>query len=236
MSSQYFLCPRCKTQVFVGNNFCGNCALQFGIPQNYQQQFNHFASKKKNSLIGLWVTIGIIGFCALCGIFGRLSNTDRPKQTVSIAQTEHTKPVSLKSSSTPATSAPESKKEFTEISSNKKATIISENANLRKTPEMSSEILEVVPKGEEIAVIKQKGAWFQIQYNEQTGWLHGNTFRLHEQPISTPKTETYEPPPVRAKPFKSSSSDSYYIRGPRGGCYYINRNGNKTYVDRSMCN
>ncbi len=27
-----------------------------------------------------------------------------------------------------------------------------------------------------------------------------------------------------------------YIRGPRGGCYYINGNGNKTYVDRSLCN
>ena len=26
-----------------------------------------------------------------------------------------------------------------------------------------------------------------------------------------------------------------YITGPRGGCYYINSNGNKTYVDRSMC-
>ncbi len=25
------------------------------------------------------------------------------------------------------------------------------------------------------------------------------------------------------------------IRGRRGGCYYINRNGNKTYVDRSLC-
>lgn len=25
------------------------------------------------------------------------------------------------------------------------------------------------------------------------------------------------------------------IRGPRGGCYYINGNGNKTYVDRSRC-
>lgn len=24
-------------------------------------------------------------------------------------------------------------------------------------------------------------------------------------------------------------------RGPRGGCYYINRNGNKTYVDRDCC-
>lgn len=26
-----------------------------------------------------------------------------------------------------------------------------------------------------------------------------------------------------------------YYTGPRGGCYYINRNGNKTYVDRSVC-
>ncbi|WP_439554773.1 hypothetical protein [Dyadobacter sp.] len=26
-----------------------------------------------------------------------------------------------------------------------------------------------------------------------------------------------------------------YITGPRGGCYYINGNGNKTYVDRSLC-
>ena len=26
------------------------------------------------------------------------------------------------------------------------------------------------------------------------------------------------------------------ITGPKGGCYYINKNGNKTYVDRSECN
>ncbi len=25
-------------------------------------------------------------------------------------------------------------------------------------------------------------------------------------------------------------------KGPQGGCYYINSNGNKTYVDRSECN
>lgn len=24
--------------------------------------------------------------------------------------------------------------------------------------------------------------------------------------------------------------------GPKGGCYYINANNNKTYVDRSYCN
>ncbi len=31
------------------------------------------------------------------------------------------------------------------------------------------------------------------------------------------------------------SSSRRYYRGPRGGCYYINSNGNKTYVDGSYC-
>ena len=31
------------------------------------------------------------------------------------------------------------------------------------------------------------------------------------------------------------SRSAKYITGPRGGCYYINSNGNKTYVDRSLC-
>lgn len=35
--------------------------------------------------------------------------------------------------------------------------------------------------------------------------------------------------------YRSNSSRSYH-RGSRGGCYYINSNGNKTYVDRSKCN
>ncbi len=40
---------------------------------------------------------------------------------------------------------------------------------------------------------------------------------------------------------KSDSSCGYHKghelhKGPRGGCYYINDNGNKTYVGRSECN
>ncbi len=34
----------------------------------------------------------------------------------------------------------------------------------------------------------------------------------------------------------TSARSKTYRRGPRGGCYYINRNGNKTYVARSKCN
>lgn len=37
---------------------------------------------------------------------------------------------------------------------------------------------------------------------------------------------TYSPP---------TTKKSGYITGPRGGCYYINGNGNKSYVDRSLC-
>ena len=31
-------------------------------------------------------------------------------------------------------------------------------------------------------------------------------------------------------------TSSQYMLGPRGGCYYLNSSGNKTYVDHSYCN
>lgn len=34
----------------------------------------------------------------------------------------------------------------------------------------------------------------------------------------------------------NKSTGRTYIRGTRGGCYYINSKGNKTYVERSLCN
>jgi hypothetical protein len=33
----------------------------------------------------------------------------------------------------------------------------------------------------------------------------------------------------------TSTNSRNYITGPRGGCYYINANGNKVYVDHSYC-
>lgn len=72
-------------------------------------------------------------------------------------------------------------------------------------------------------------------------------FRL---PKPTQKTKTIQTKPAtQAKEEESATSSSGrittysqpttkpsgYITGSRGGCYYINRNGNKTYVDRSLC-
>ncbi len=50
--------------------------------------------------------------------------------------------------------------------------------------------------------------------------------------ISNPTTLVTPPPSV---PIPATSSRTY-IRGPRGGCYYLNRSGNKVYVDKSLCN
>lgn len=48
--------------------------------------------------------------------------------------------------------------------------------------------------------------------------------------------QTRKRKPHRGTAATAGSMDRKLIRGPRGGCYYINRNGNKTYVDRSLCN
>jgi hypothetical protein len=47
-----------------------------------------------------------------------------------------------------------------------------------------------------------------------------------------------KPAPTRQRVYRSraSAANRYLIRGPRGGCYYINSSGNKVYVDRSLCN
>jgi len=41
--------------------------------------------------------------------------------------------------------------------------------------------------------------------------------------------------PVPTSPSRRSAAGGYTL-GPRGGCYYINSHGNKTYVDHSYCN
>lgn len=81
------------------------------------------------------------------------------------------------------------------------------------------------------------------------------------EPTQTPTIEIIQPRPVQklkvpqSKPAPQASKEesaqsgserittysqpaakpSGYITGPHGGCYYINRNGKKTYVDRSLC-
>jgi len=122
------------------------------------------------------------------------------------------------------------------------ATVISENANLRGTPSEKGKVVETLRRDTSVEVIKQKDAWFLVQSTEYVGWIRGNTIRLTDG-RSVPITERAAPNVSEPKYIyipqttEQPTTDSrIYIRGPRGGCYYINSTGKKTYVDHSLCN
>ena len=131
------------------------------------------------------------------------------------------------------------------VTAQRYARVISENANLRETPSVTGESSLEVPEETLVKILDEKLPWYVVRIGNRVGWMHGDTLefvitstpsqRLSEQSITpdyTPKTS----PPSDGHTPPSSSANSGYIRGPRGGCYYISGSGRKVYVDRSMCN
>ncbi len=115
------------------------------------------------------------------------------------------------------------------------ATVTAENANLRGTPTNKGKIVDTLPKDTLLEVFQQKGVWYLVQAQDYVGWIHGNIIALKdsEEFADKPSGKTDLKDPASRK---NNSNQKTYIRGPRGGCYYINSNGNKTYVNRSLCN
>lgn len=132
------------------------------------------------------------------------------------------------------------------------ATVISQQANLRGTPSTAGKIVDKVRQNDVVEVIRQRGAWFLVQTDSFAGWLHGDTIRLNDgitfgiaddvdPNYYRPESPTPRPvarqtaAPAQTPQRSNTGSRSGYILGPRGGCYYINSRGNKTYVSRSLC-
>jgi Bacterial SH3 domain len=128
----------------------------------------------------------------------------------------------------------------TTIAQTRTARVIAENANLRETPSITGLAKSEVPEGTIVKILDEKLPWYVVRVGDRVGWMHGanllfmvsTTTTSEREPVKvvTP-AETYSlPEPTR------STADKVYIRGPRGGCYYISGSGRKVYVDRSMCN
>lgn len=165
------ICPRCQITIVSDALFCKNCGTAFNVQP-----------LRTNSIsTPVIVIIAVVAVCALCGLFGLLSSNRK---------TEVAKPANSYVSSTPAANSSEdasSVRNLVEASSssntgqtknNKLATVISENVNLRETANSNGAVIQTLPEGAEIEVIRQKGAWFYVSAGGQSGWLHGNTIRL----------------------------------------------------------
>ena len=131
------------------------------------------------------------------------------------------------------------------------ARVISENANLRETPAVAGTATQEIPEETLVKVLDEKLPWYVVRIGNRVGWMHGDTLEFITTGTSEQKQD-YSPAPYltspgdstreqrTAAPTRSGASGGAggggYIRGPRGGCYYISGSGRKVYVDRSMCN
>ena len=118
------------------------------------------------------------------------------------------------------------------------AQVIAEKANLRESPSTTGLAKDEVAEGVVVKILDEKLPWYVVRVGDKVGWMHGAnlifiddaTSELEPVKVRRP-VETYSlPQPARSIP------DRGYIRGPRGGCYYISGSGRKVYVDRSLCN
>ncbi|WP_034042035.1 hypothetical protein [Wocania ichthyoenteri] len=150
----------------------------------------------------------------------------------------------------------ESEKFFKKINDTTFTGIALEGAKLKKDSNVFSDIITVFEEDRKVIILDYKNGYFEICQNSLCGYINEVWFKkddLISNYIQSKKIElklnqqkngsssNYTSSLKRTKrsnSYKSATRKSYrtYIRGPRGGCYYINSKGNKTYVDRSLCN
>lgn len=75
--------------------------------------------------------------------------------------------------------------------------------NLRAKPDISSKIITQLEKGINVSVTGSEGDWYQVSYNDNTGWMNKNYLSVRDQAISA-GTVTGSVVNVRSKPDISS--------------------------------
>jgi len=76
--------------------------------------------------------------------------------------------------------------------------------------------------------IKRKGKWQVVAWQ--------STIIPEPKPAGqTSSTETKPAPLVSTPSTTSTAGSRVYLKGSRGGCYYLNSSGNKTYVSHDLC-
>ena len=80
--------------------------------------------------------------------------------------------------------------------------------------------------------IKRKGKWQVVAWQST----------IVPEPKPAPQTSITEtkPVPLVSSPASTTtqpavSGSRVYLKGSRGGCYYLNSSGNKTYVSKDLC-
>ena len=116
----------------------------------------------------------------------------------------------------------------------------SQTIRMYSQPSASSELVELITPGPEVKIVDSSISYYhKIEYKGKTGYISKSMWTkylngtLSSSGGSSSEVNSLKSSTPSSRPKSTGRS---YIRGPKGGCYYINSNGNKTYVDRSLCN
>lgn len=177
-------CPRCRKINQDDARFCVSCGTAFALPTGKPPP------KSNNAVIaGMVLLIVVISSCVICGLVGKSGNKQNglsANKTTFGSNSNNSSNTGFNSQPS-GTPSPETPRPLVSASpgNSKSATVISENANLRDTPATSGKVIQMVPEGASVEVIRQKGAWFYVSSSGQKGWLHGNMLRYENAATDT---------------------------------------------------
>lgn len=60
------------------------------------------------------------------------------------------------------------------------ATVTSVKANIREEADSRSPLVETVKKGTKLTVLDDNGTWYQVETEENTGWINGSLIKLND--------------------------------------------------------
>ncbi len=126
-------------------------------------------------------------------------------------------------------------------------------AKLKNDSNVFAEIITTFSENKKVIILGYKDGYFEVCQGSLCGYMNEIWIEKNNSISEFIKTQitdrksvskTNDNLPSYSSSLKSSNSNNStnttktitYYRGPRGGCYYINSNGNKTYVSRNLCN
>ena len=150
---------------------------------------------------------------------------------------------------------------FAAINYSQTAIVLGDNVVVRSSSSDKGSVHGILFSGVRVSIIKRNGPWFLVRSSQLVGWIHRNSLRIErtsksslvssstaKQPVADPQPTASEKPdqvkpselpPTLPNPgtdtVRSSDAKKVYLRGPRGGCYYLKPNGQRVYVDHSFC-
>lgn len=93
------------------------------------------------------------------------------------------------------------------------ATVTSVRANIREEANTKSPIVETVSKGTKLIVLDDDGTWFQVETEENVGWINGSLIKLDDAEKERIRREPKPKPTTRAATGGASPFREVYTGG-----------------------